>query len=75
MQQTVAIEEMTELTKELCKYKRGMRCVGNITDVIADVEIMLGQLKIMFDNEAEVLERREFKIKRLAERLRGENSK
>ncbi len=64
-----AIEEMSELTKELCKTTiyPGDK-VGEIMEEIADVEIMLSQLKIMFDCHEEV---EEWKIKKL-DRVRGE---
>ena len=69
MQQAIAIEEMSELTKELCKYKRGAENFKQIAEEIADVEIMLEQLKIMFNCKRDVEVYREDKIKRLADRL------
>lgn len=69
MQQVIAIEEMAELTKELCKYKRGQDNFDHIAEEIADVEIMMEQLKIMFDCNRQVEVYKENKIKRLAERL------
>lgn len=71
MQQAVAIEEMSELTKELCKYKRGAQNFNQIAEEIADVEIMMEQLKIMFDCHRQVEFYREDKIKRLAERIKN----
>lgn len=44
-QQLVAIEEMAELTQAIVKYERGV--THNIAEEIADVEIMLEQLKLM----------------------------
>lgn len=69
MQQAIAIEEMSELTKELCKYKRGAQNFNQIAEEIADVEIMMEQLKIMFDCHWQVDVYRGEKIKRLAERI------
>ena len=46
-----AIEEMAELTKELCKFQIGDYNKENIMEEIADVEIMINQLKIIFDCE------------------------
>lgn len=50
----VAIEELAELQKELTKL---LRCNSNleaITEEMADVEIMLEQLKMMFNNQKAV---------------------
>jgi len=45
----MAIEEMSELTKELLKDLRGKSC--SIQEEIVDVEIMLEQLKEIFGTE------------------------
>lgn len=47
-QLTVAIEELSELAKELCKYKRYGNNIDHIAEEVADVEIMLEQLKYIF---------------------------
>ena len=47
-QKIMAIEEMSELTKELTKELRNRGNVENIADELADVEIMLAQLKIIY---------------------------
>lgn len=44
----MAVEEMSELTKEICKRKRGKENRAEILEEIADVKIMLEQLKIIF---------------------------
>ena len=66
---TKAVEEMSELQKELCKYliatNTGDYSYPHIAEEIADVEIMVEQLKIIFRNEAEVKKMKEFKLKRL----------
>ena len=47
-----AVEEMSELTKELCKHVNGNNIIGDkIREEMADVEIMLKQLRICFDVE------------------------
>ena len=69
MQITVAFEEMSELQKELCKYLRGSGSQENIAEEIADVEIMMEQMKMLFNCEAAVLQVREKKVKRLKERM------
>lgn len=69
IQITVAFEEMSELQKELCKYLRGRGSQENIAEEIADVEIMMEQMKMLFNCETVVLQVREKKIKRLKERM------
>jgi NTP pyrophosphatase (non-canonical NTP hydrolase) len=48
MQLTVAVEELSELQKEICKHKRGEDNLQNIIEEIADCYIMLEQLSIIF---------------------------
>ena len=76
-QRRMAIEECSELIKALCKYdryfadedvdKRILRL--NIIEEMADVEIMLEQLKLMFDFNGDFEKAKESKLKRLARRL------
>lgn len=47
-QLNMAIEEMSELTKALCKFFRGEEDIDNIHEEIIDVEIMIEQLKRIF---------------------------
>lgn len=70
----VAVEELSELQKELCKLLRGEARLSNIAEEMADVEIMLAQLKIKFKNAEEVAMWREFKVSRLEGRLDGETA-
>ena len=65
----MVFEEMSELQKELCKYKRGRPNTTAIAEEIADVEIMLSQMKQFFGIETEVQACRNFKLMRLEERL------
>lgn len=66
----MAIEEMSELTQALCKDFRGKSNADNIAEEIADVEIMLKQLQIIFNNRNDVNRFYELKIKRLKNNLR-----
>jgi allophanate hydrolase subunit 1 len=69
----MAIEEMAELTQALCKTKRSVRPESWRTDVyeeIADVQIMLDQMVIIFDGEEIVPAEIERKLARLKERLK-----
>lgn len=65
----MVMEEMSELQKELCKNFRGKENVDSIAEEIADVEIMLEQMKILFCVGDSVREWKEQKIRRLWERI------
>lgn len=69
MQKTVAVEEMSELIKEICKDKRGNDNYLPISEEIADVEIMLEQLKLIYNVGPLVEVQKQNKLKRLQERL------
>ena len=49
MQLNVAIEELSELIKEICKNKRGNDNRDNIIEEMADCYIMLTQVRFIFD--------------------------
>lgn len=67
VQEGIAQEECAELIQAISKKHRGKP--HNIPEEIADVEIMLEQLKIINRCHNEVQEIREQKIKRLYENL------
>lgn len=78
MQLTVAIEEFSELIKEICKYKRGSDNRDNIIEEMADCYIMLRQLEIIFGIDSEeIYSQYNQKLERLKKRLaeRNENGK
>lgn len=68
-QKIMAIEEMSELTKELSKELRGRGDIEHVADELADVEIMLAQLKIIYNIRQMVEEHRDYKLNRLANSL------
>lgn len=69
-QSMMVLEEMAELQKEVCKSLRGNNNHDEIVEEIADVLIMIEQLKIMHDVKyRELNEMFNFKINRLKERL------
>ena len=75
LQKQVAIEEMAELTKEICKDFRGKGNREHIIEEIADVCIMLDQLMIIYDIETnEMLDEIDIKTARLEERILREAS-
>lgn len=74
----MAIEEMSELTKALLKYRRAKRSTetadfdtlkDNISEEVADVLITLDQLGIIFGNFNEVNNYKHEKVLRLHDRL------
>lgn len=69
MQIIVAIEEMAELTKELCKQLRGRDNLEEIAEEIADVNITLAEQQILFDCAWKVKGYEAAKMERLRERL------
>lgn len=64
-QMTVAIEEMSELTKELTKEMRGKGCEEKIYEELADVSIVTEQLIHHFRCADRVEIYRKIKLKRL----------
>ena len=75
------IEECSELIRALARWLEGAPDIGNIAEEIADVEIMIEQIKIMLnslfeDCDAEkLLELKKYeKLSRLAKRLAMEES-
>lgn len=67
-QLTICMEEMAELTKELSKNIRGQDNDLGIAEEIADVEIMLEQLKIIFGLRTDVENVKQEKLIRLDRR-------
>lgn len=68
------IEEMSELTKALLKWRRAKGAEltaarGCIIDELADVRIMARQMEILFQAEDEVERRIDFKVQRQSKRL------
>lgn len=70
-QLVVACEEMSELQKEICKQLRGCGNIWNIAEEIADVEIMLMQIKEMNNCYNLVDTYRLIKLERLERRIKA----
>ena len=70
-QTDMMIEEMSELTKALLKHRRKecKETLDNILEEIADVQIMLDQMKLIHDDGKATDEYRDVKLLRLAARL------
>lgn len=76
----VAVEEMAELTKAIMKirrvandYEKTQSALENLLEEIADVDIMVEQLKIMWGPK-QVGEYRRQKLERLERRLKDDRS-
>lgn len=65
----ICMEEMAELTKELSKNLRGHHNFREIAEEVADVEVMLEQVKLIFELREAAAEEKEAKLLRLRERI------
>lgn len=68
----IAIEEMSELTKELCKYFRRYDRKKEIIEEVADAQIMLEQLIELFGINNEVDRMVDYKLNRQIRRMEQE---
>lgn len=66
----ICMEEMAELTKELSKNLRGQDNDLGIAEEVADVEIMLEQLKLIFNIRTDVESVKNDKLIRLDRRIK-----
>ena len=77
-QMLMMVEEMSELTKEICKFyrttddKSASAVAGNIREEMADVQIMLDQMKIMFGRVEPMVRA---KLDRLEKRLEAAHAR
>ena len=69
-QLNMVVEECAELIHAIQKMKRGEDNYIAVTEEAVDVEIMLGQLRYMVDNDNCWSEIRTMKLERLEERLK-----
>lgn len=67
----VAVEELSECQKEICKILRGGDNFRNLAEEIADATIMLEQIQLMFNINDCVCNFVDEKIKRLDDRVKG----
>ena len=80
LQLGMAIQEMAELTKAITEYWRHpvesharVVAINEMQNEIADVEIMMAQLRMMFDTKT-ITKKKSRKIRRLIRRLEREES-
>jgi NTP pyrophosphatase (non-canonical NTP hydrolase) len=70
-QLVVAIEELSELQKEICKYFRHEGKHQDLIEEVADVSIMLEQIIYIFDIDEDVKKVMQEKVQRLKGRING----
>lgn len=70
-QLTVALEEMSECQKEICKFLRGYGNAGHLAEEVADSLIMLEQVIYIFGLDEMVGQEVDRKIQRLEDRISG----
>ncbi|MBO7733438.1 MAG: hypothetical protein J6S67_12815 [Methanobrevibacter sp.] len=68
----IAIEEMSELTKEICKYIRGNDNEIDIAEEVADVKIMIEQIVYLFGIDDKVNKQVDYKLNRQLRRMDSE---
>lgn len=66
----VAIEELSECQKELCKFLRGIGNMDNLAEEMADAVIMLEQMRIIFGLDELVENWMDRKVRKLDDKLR-----
>lgn len=69
MQMIVALEELSECQKEICKILRGSGDLKNLAEEVADATIMLEQIRLIFDINEDVCMAMDEKVARLDMRL------
>lgn len=72
-QLTVAIEELAECQKEICKAIRGMVNEDHLAEEVADATIVLEQVRMLFGIDDKVRQIMDQKVDRLDRNLRGLN--
>jgi methyl-accepting chemotaxis protein len=74
LQIIITVEELSELQKALCKFLRHKEkecttILESISEEIADVEVMINQIKMAFQNHDFVAQKKVEKLQKVSERL------
>ena len=72
-QMVVALEELSECQKEICKILRGRGDINHLAEEIADATIMLEQLRLFFLINNLVCQKMDEKVSRLDNRLKEDS--
>ena len=75
MQLIVALEEMSEVQKEICKALRGDIHPAHLAEEVADATIMLEQVRQIFSINEPVCRMMDSKIVRLRQRIEDAKAK
>lgn len=70
-QMVVALEELSECQKEICKFLRGSGNADHLAEEIADATICLEQMRLFFTLNDMVCQKMDEKVKRLDDRLKA----
>jgi hypothetical protein len=71
MQMVIAVEELSECQKEICKFYRRLGNAENLAEEIADATICLEQMRLYFGLNDLVCQKMDEKVKRLDDRLKA----
>lgn len=75
LQAIVALEELSEAQKEICKFLREQGDIDHLAEEVADATIMLEQIRVIFGINDSVNGWIDKKVQRLAERVKGDDKK
>jgi len=68
----MALEEFAEISHAVCKLVRDQGSVAELTDCLADAQVMMEQLSFMFEiPDEKIKEVKEIKLRRLQKLLEG----
>lgn len=70
IQMIVAVEELSECQKEICKFLRGLGNAENLAEEIADATICLEQMRLFRGLNEMVCQKMDEKVKRLDDKLK-----
>ena len=70
-QSVIALEELSEAQKELCKFLRGNGDIEHLAEEVADAFIMLEQVELMYGIKDKVTKEMGRKVIRLAQRIQS----
>ena len=73
-QKAKAIEEMSELQQALARDLEGRRDRDNLSEEMADVYIMLGQLELIYNNHDDIVANVRMKLARTLEQVEAERT-
>lgn len=70
-QMVIALEELSECQKEICKFYRGLGNADHLAEEIADATICLEQMRLYLGLNDLVCQKMDEKVERLDDRLKA----